>query len=420
MGEKIKCLVAHPQMQHSMRLAKALKDSDMLHQYCTMSFYREKGLWSIIYNLFKKIPGVYRFISRCKKSGLEDADITTYGEFRCLVLETVARLDKNGIFYYNFYKLISDWFGKKVAKKAIKDNVDVVVMYDYTAVKCFSYLKSHAPAIKRVLDMSSLPTKVIDDIISMEESKGYSSLFKLKRKRYSKKRCDYFAHEIELANSFIAPSQSVIDALLEVGVKKEEIYSIPFGVDLTSFTPNNKKNYTEKSIIHFLFVGRMEAAKGIHYLMDAFTQLYKERQDFTLELVGAACGNESLFRDLKFVNYHGIVAKEKMIEIYSDSDVFVFPSLWEGCSLSLMEALASGLPVIATKRSGVCEFVSDGEQGFVINGSNSAEIISYATWFLENKNAIKTMGKSAATCINGYSWEAYFNKVGESFKKLIN
>lgn len=416
--EKKKCIVAHPQMQHSMKVAFALKEEGILQSYQTMLYYGKNAYVNRIYCALSKNGSVLRFINRCKDSGLDASDVITHTILGGLILELLARLDKTGKIYYSYYVWITGIFAKKVARNAIKENARLVIMYDYTAKKCFEYLKKRQPSIVKVLDMSSLPSMTIDQIISNEEKAGYGALFTLKRRRYSKKRCAYYSNEIELADYFLTPSRSVTDALLLLGVDKERIIQVPFGVDLQSFT-NKDKVYCQNSKVHFLFVGRMEAAKGICYLIDAFDRLAKKRTDFILDLVGAACGNEEYIKK-EYVNYHGVVAKQEMIKIYKNADVFVFPSLWEGCSLSLMEAMASGLPVIATGRSGVKEFLHDNDGGFCIGESNSEQIYHYANWYLDHAEQIPMMGKNAADSIQKYSWENYFKTVSLSVKEILN
>lgn len=405
-------IVAHPQMQHSMKTANALKKAHYLKYYETINYFylaREKQILSY----FSHIPSADRFIKRCIDSGLDDNEVQTHLSFFGILLEIVARIDKKGLVYYKLYNLLSKEFGKCVARDAIKYSADAVIMYDYTAVSCFEFLKAKTDNIVKILDMSSIPTIIIDKIISEEEKKGFKEQFKLKRKRYSHKYCKIYNKEILLADYFISPSKSVTDALLELHVSSDKIFQVPFGVDLHSFNTKNRITNNIDNVVKFLYVGRMEAAKGLFYLLEAFESISDRSKEFRLILVGDSCGNQDLFLNVPYIDYRGIVSKEQMIDIYHECDVFVFPSLWEGCSLSLMEALASGLPAIATERSGVLQFIKDGESGFCIPGSSSSALKEKILWFLDNKDNIAAMGQLASKGMNSYSWDNYNNEIAK-------
>lgn len=411
------CIVAHPQMQHSMKTAMALKNAGNLLCYETMSFYDPNK--KSVFNFLRKIPSVSRFMRRCADSGLKSEEVKLHCQVLGLLLEIIARIDRGGHVYYRFYRFVANLFGRKVAKDVIRQNADAVIMYDYTAVSCFSYLAKNAPDKVKILDMSSIPTKIIDSIIAQEEEKGFRALFVRKRKRYSRAFCNYYHREIELADYFLSPSRSVTDGLIELGISADKIFQITFGVDLESFTATNKTPVNEDETVKFLFVGRMEAAKGIVYLLEAFKKLSKIRTDFQLVLVGDACGNEKLFSKLEYVHYEGVVSKSKMIQLYNSCHVFVFPSLWEGCSLSLMEALASGLPAVATYRSGILQFAEDGKESFCIPGGDSDALTQKLDWFLSHKDHIYDMGQRASANMQEYSWENYYKNIAEACARAV-
>ena len=114
-----------------------------------------------------------------------------------------------------------------------------------------------------------------------------------------------------------------------------------------------------------IFVGALTQRKGISYLIDAMSML---GPNVTLTLIGAkppvTC--VPLERALKKHNWIGSASHEHILEIMRTNDVFVFPSLFEGFGLVILEALAQGLPVITTANTGGPDIISDGVDGFIV------------------------------------------------------
>ena len=102
--------------------------------------------------------------------------------------------------------------------------------------------------------------------------------------------------------------------------------------------------------------------------------------------------------------------------IYKQADVFILSSLWEGSSLSLLEAMASGMPVIASKYSCAPEVVEEGVEGFVIEPRDIESMKSNIKWFISHRDSISEMGMLARKKAEAYSWANYEIKI----KKVIN
>lgn len=154
--ETNKIIVAHPGRQHSFRLATALKKNNMLLYYVT-TIYNKKSSWLMqLVQPFLSKDNLKRANNR-KNSFLKDTDVIQYCEFSGMVEALLVRIDKSRRAYRFMQRQDSDRFGIKVAKLAIKENVDAVVMYDSNATAGFRYLKKKAPNIVRILDVSIVP-----------------------------------------------------------------------------------------------------------------------------------------------------------------------------------------------------------------------------------------------------------------------
>ncbi|MEO1621501.1 MAG: glycosyltransferase family 4 protein [Cyanobacteria bacterium J06632_3] len=125
-----------------------------------------------------------------------------------------------------------------------------------------------------------------------------------------------------------------------------------------------------------LFVGRLAAVKGLPMLLDSVKQLKETMPNIRLTIVGdgpdrqmleAQTAEAGLNEQVQFVGYQSQAAVRDYLQ---QTDVFVLPSFAEGVPVVLMEAMMSGVPVVATQIAGVSELVIDGESGFLVPPSN--------------------------------------------------
>lgn len=124
--------------------------------------------------------------------------------------------------------------------------------------------------------------------------------------------------------------------------------------------------------LRLLSVGRLDAVKGFPILLEALGQARRAGVDAVLEVVGAGPLDQALKTRASelglrpWVTFTGAVSQEGMPAVFERNDAFVLASFMEGVPVVLMEAMAKGLPVIATRVAGVSELVRDGETGFVL------------------------------------------------------
>lgn len=139
----------------------------------------------------------------------------------------------------------------------------------------------------------------------------------------------------------------------------EVIYNV---VDIHTFYPSLKKDVNK--IKKILLVALLLPVKGIPYLLQSLVQLKQQRQDFVLNIVGDGPNREEYGKltmelDLeKEVKFNGLKSKSEIAEFMRNSDFFVLPSLWENLPCVLIEAMASGLPIIASNVGGIPEILN--------------------------------------------------------------
>ena len=102
----------------------------------------------------------------------------------------------------------------------------------------------------------------------------------------------------------------------------------------------------------------------------------------------------------------------------AQADVFVFPSLTDGMSLSCMEAMALGLPIIVTRSTGASQFVVEGVNGFTVDAGDEGEMARLMTFFVKNPDLIDEMGKASLEIAQSVSWSDYDSSIA-AFASLV-
>lgn len=415
MNKKIKSkkiIVFHPMKQHSYKTAKALIKEELLYKYCTSIYYNPKLLIYKILSLFLGERDMEKMLSR--KSDIIDPYVKTYCSFLGLIFLLIERIDKNSNDKYitKMQYILTKKIGKKVAKYAIKENVDIIITYDTWSHGLIKELKRRKSDIKIVMDCSSLYAEEIVNILETDmlinkelDKKLYDrslSAFKpelIKLFKYEKDNCDYF----------LSPSKVVDDSLIKYGIYKNNIYRCVYGTNFIRIPLKEKKS----KITTFIYIGRLSYAKGVHYLIDAFNKI--NRDDVKLILVGNDIDNMSSIVKSKNIEVLGEIQHSKLHTLLEKSDVIISASLYDSFSIALLEGASYNLPIICTKNVGVSDFIVNKKNGFIIDVQDSKDIIAKVTYILENKKEILyDMSKNAGEIADNLNWDNYYKDVNKA------
>ena len=258
----MKIIVAHPGQQHSYQLAVALKKHGCLFRYVT-TFYSFQSRKGIMASLLGKI-NTRATKRRCE--GLEESDVKTFLTYGFYLVAILLRIDKNGKLYRKANGWLSNRFGEKIARYAIKNKADVVIMYDTNVERCFSILKKEVPEIIRIQDVSAINRLYMKDVYEKDMNRFPERGF-----LFDEKSQDSWKNEIALSDYFIVPSEIVHTSLLYSGVKPEQIFECPYG----TYFEIQKSEYRKHEKLNVLYVGNVTQMKGIFYLLEAAKKLPK-------------------------------------------------------------------------------------------------------------------------------------------------
>ena len=221
-------------------------------------------------------------------------------------------------------------------------------------------------------------------------------------------------------NKIIAVSESTKRDIVATGIPSNKVEIIPDGADRIPQISVSRNGSGSR----ILFVGHCSPIKGVNYLLEAIWLL--KDSDIVLDLVGDLEGNIEYTRSLQEMTriwgisdkiiFHGFVHRERIIDLYTEADIFVLPSLWEGFGIVLLEAMAFNLPVIATTAGAIPELVKDGVNGLLVPPANSRALAEAIAALIQNPGLRKKLGKNGRAIYNkSLTWE----QIVEKFEKLL-
>jgi len=224
--------------------------------------------------------------------------------------------------------------------------------------------------------------------------------------------------EYDLCDRIIVPSTLAQRSHAEFGLGEKTVVVAP-GTDTEFFCPQSVAKVD--SIFRACFVGRVEPAKGVEYLLQAWNRLALPNAE--LLLVGEIKPEmNSLLRRYadSAVRLTGVVTSRRLVDLYRDSDVFVFPSVNEGLAQVLLEAMSSGLPVIASDHSGADDLVTEGTEGLILPVRNVDRLSEAISWCYRHRDETLAMGRAARVKIESqFTLEHYNQRQIDLYKSLV-
>jgi glycosyltransferase involved in cell wall biosynthesis len=209
--------------------------------------------------------------------------------------------------------------------------------------------------------------------------------------------------EHDASAMIVAASTFTRQTLRDHGVSPAKVRVNPYGVDCDRF---DLGRVAESRPMRFIFVGLVNARKGVPMLLEAWRKLRAAKTE--LWLVGSASKNAvSLLADLQGVKHFDRVPHEEVPKLMQQCTVFVFPSYFEGFGLVLLEAMACGLPVITTTATAGPDIVTEGNDGWIIAPGDVNSLVERMAFCLDHPHVVREMGRQARDTAERFTWTAY-------------
>jgi glycosyltransferase involved in cell wall biosynthesis len=230
--------------------------------------------------------------------------------------------------------------------------------------------------------------------------------------------------------------------------------TVPMGVSTDAFSHANYEvspnTLTPRKL---LYVGRISPEKGVHDLLDAFELICQRYPDASLTIVGSEgvapreyivdlCLDQSLISRLapfyengylaqmkqrlgsgagKRVTFAGSVAHSEISKHYAAADVYISPSFYESFGMSIIEAMAAGLPVVATRGGAVPDLISDGCNGLLVDVNNPSAIADAVGHLFESAKLRKSLSSAAHEMVcEQFSWEMICSELMQMYQDVLD
>jgi len=418
-----KILVAHAYTQHSFRVVSALKKQDRLFKYATSVYNKKNSFWFKLTTFFLSESNKKRALKK-KCESINDDEVVTFCTLLGLIALLLIRIDKSHKIWEKYTYFFSRIFQKKLANYILKhkDEIDAVISYDLHSYYLFDILERKAPHIIRIMDNAHPCRYYLNKVYNEIESGPFYKTLTTEANGFviNKSVAKHWGDELLKAQYHIVASSFSKKAALYDGVKEENIYVVPYGANKSVFKKNPNKNYN--GILKVLFVGSIHQRKGIYNLLEAAKNINKNehRVDFNLVGVGFA-GYPDLYNPYrKYVNYLGYVSFEKLVDLYANSHIFIFPTLGEGYGLVLLEAMSAGLPILASPNCGAADIIVENENGMLLKPGETSDIIDKINYIDSNRELLKKMSENAEKSTKCYTWERYEIQLLSAIEDIYN
>ena len=281
------------------------------------------------------------------------------------------------------------------------DNCDAVYAYEDAAFESFEAARDRG--FRRVYDLPIAYWETSQSLLREEAERYPDWEPTLGGTRDSDEKLSRKTRELNLAQLVICPSRFVLESLPAAARAQKECIVAPFGSPIVDLNKNPKRNPRR---LRLLFAGALTQRKGLADVFEAMKLVGSDSVE--LVVMGSLLRPISWYRD-QFADftYETPRPHSEVLRLMQSCDVFVLPSIVEGRALVQQEAMACGLPVIATKNAGADDAITDCETGFLVPIRSPVALAEKINWCAANRSIVDGMGIAARKRASEFTWRAY-------------
>jgi len=221
-------------------------------------------------------------------------------------------------------------------------------------------------------------------------------------------------------DAVIVPTTHVARRLAEYGVESDSINVVPNGVDAGRYDVSG----VERDPHSLITVGRLSKRKGQATVLRAFERVQKEVPEAQLDVLGKGPARddlESLAVELGVsdsVTFHGFVDFDRKVELMNKAGLFLFASRQEGFGLVLLEAMAAGLPIVATRLPVYEDFFECGSNDYLLNTRDSQDYAKTVLKLMESPDRMAEVGLRNRQRSSEFSWDSTISHTEDVLKTV--
>lgn len=222
-----------------------------------------------------------------------------------------------------------------------------------------------------------------------------------------------FRSIVGLASYVTVLSNEAKSVLSEIGIDPNNIQVMTTMFNGDEFEGLESRRINTSDVIRICFLSRFIEEKGIFELLEAIHDLLSEGCNIELALAGNGSIEDKLRNWIEQnnindkVTFAGYLRSKEKAQFLLDADIFVLPSYTEGCPVSLLEAMAAGLPIVASRVGGIPSIIEDGINGFLVSPKDSNDLKNKLFTLIQNRALMKKIGSTNKKI----AWEKYESRL---------
>ena len=400
-NSNIKYIVVHAGKRDDYQVALALAESDLLFALVTEAYFPLDKNWFVtIANFF----GLTSSFHKRYKTGLPSKKVVV--SKRAFFYEILFLLTKN----VKFDRKKGYVLGEKARSLSVKNNFPIIAVNT-----CAQHAFLNNAVEPKILFQFHPQADFVKELFQEEmqlNPKAIKTLSQEYEFSLSNAELELLSSEVKLASHFLCASSLTKKSLTFKGISEDKIKVIPYGVDTSKFAFSERK---QLDVFKVIFIGSLNQRKGITYLLDALAEM----NNVELTIITRGIYDESLIQNYTFPIHIVIdVPHDKLQEELLKAHCFVLPSILEGFGQVILEAMATGIPVIATENTAAIDIIENGIDGFVTPIRDVQAIKENLEKLQSDFSLVQTMGKAAFEKVEIFNWEKFRNDLVTQIQSL--
>ena len=392
-------------MANAQNSARALMEAGVLEAFVTSFAYRKDG-WIASFLGWLPPTVTERLSRQLVRRSIDQVDAQLVHAYPLWELARTAamRLVRGPIAADMAWDHLSHRFDRLVARRYVAQ-AQAVHAFEYTALCTFQRAKQEGVA--RILHLPSLDSRQFEEIQRREKQEWpeltgpHDAYFDARfERRYARRRA-----EIALADVIIANSSLTSRSHIAAGADPAKVVTVPLAAPPTISSVRERKGQRQRPFAA-LWAGPFSLRKGAHYALRAWRML-AAGPAARLDVYGHVAVPERLRAEAEEqVVFHGSVPKPQLYAAYEAADVLVFPTLSDGFGMVVTEAMAHGLPVIATDQAGAADLITR-DNGMIVPAANPQALADALRWCLDNRSRLADMRHHALETARRRQWSDF-------------
>jgi glycosyltransferase involved in cell wall biosynthesis len=243
----------------------------------------------------------------------------------------------------------------------------------------------------------------------------------------------YFAEQGQLGRKLILWGLGKSSKFIAVSLAMQRLFRdiwpaiecvmVPYGIHAALFAGQRAPIEHAEHSVRLLFIGKMGFLKGERDLLRALQSVVKVAPNFRLDMLGqlsdtitAEC-RESGMQSL--IDHLGPVSLEERLTFFKRADVFVLPTYAEGTPVSMLEAMAAGLPVVSTPVGGIPDVIEDGVEGYIVEPGDVEALADRLARLINDPERCRRMGQCAQDKVRPFNWDVVLPQLEREIRQAI-